>query len=161
MTKYTVHKSYNTLQHPKEQAFSHVYAVDVQLTDTIASQTLSHIHSSIQTCPRHISIVSLAATGGFYGPKEVCFIWECWIVNIIFCLVVSYCAKFPGNGMGTPVVACTRKEIWSIDEVEFLCKIYLPRNSPFYQPIKVSEQSHYCYGQSRDWAYLMTLQAFL
>lgn len=74
-------------------------------------------------------------------------------MNVIFCLVVSYCAKFPGSGMGTPVVVCRRKEVWSNDEIEFLCKIYLPRNSPLYQPIKVSEQSHYCYGQLRDWAF--------
>lgn len=67
---------------------------------------------------------------------------KCWIVNVVFCLVASYCAKFPGGGMGAPVVVCRRKEIWSDDEVEFLCKIYLPRNSPLYQPIKVCERSH-------------------
>lgn len=63
-------------------------------------------------------------------------------MNVVFCLVTSYCAKFPGGGMGAPVVVCRRKEIWSDDEVEFLCKIYLPRNSPLYQPIKVCERSH-------------------
>lgn len=57
--------------------------------------------------------------------------------NVIFCLVTSYCAKFPSSGVGAPVVVCRRREIWSADEVEFLCKLYLPRNSPIYQPIKV------------------------
>ncbi|KAL9952676.1 hypothetical protein ACROYT_G039967 [Oculina patagonica] len=53
-------------------------------------------------------------------------------------LLNSYCSKYPSSGVGAPVLVCRRKELWSDDEVEFVSVLYLPRNSPVYQPIKGS-----------------------
>ena len=35
--------------------------------------------------------------------------------------------------------------MWSENEVEFMSTLYLPRNSPVYWPIQVSDEKNYMY----------------
>ena len=57
----------------------------------------------------------------------------------------SYCSKFPSSGTGSAIPVCRTKEVWSENEVEFMSTLYLPRNSPVYWPIQVSDEHNYMY----------------
>ena len=57
----------------------------------------------------------------------------------------SYCSKFPSSGTGSAIPVCRTEEVWSENEVEFMSTLYLPRNSPVYWPVQVSDEKNYMY----------------
>ena len=53
----------------------------------------------------------------------------------------SYCSKFPSSGVGAAIPVCRTQEVWTVNEVEFVSTLYLPRNSPVYWPVKVGNKN--------------------